>query len=347
MSKFDENIPLSAMSKSSGCAAKLPPDALSGVLEQLNLKKDDNLIIGLENLDDAGVYKIDDKRAMVQSLDFFTPIVDDPYYFGQIAAANALSDIYAMGGIPGTGMNIVCFPLCGDMSVLTEILKGGADKLTEAGALLVGGHSIDDEEPKYGVSVTGFVELEKIKGNNNAQTGDLLILTKPIGLGVINTAIKGQMAEPQQIEVAVSVMTELNKTASEIMHKYNVHSCTDVTGFGLGGHSLEMAKASEKSLYIQTSDVPLIEGAEDLMSFGMIPAGTYRNKAFYSQDCEILVEDDVLNLIFDPQTSGGLLISVAPEDAEALLEELHSSLNTPCNIVGKVIEKADKALYLV
>lgn len=303
---------------------------------------DDNLIIGLDTSDDAAVYKIDDKLALIETLDFFTPVVDDPYTFGQIAAANSLSDVYAMGGNPVLAMNIVCFPNCLSPDVLVEILKGGHDKVEESGAILVGGHTVEDDEPKYGLSVTGFVDPKKVLSNSNAKPKDLLVLTKPIGIGIANTAIKGGLASDKCYNEAVLVMSTLNKYAGEAVEKVSVNSCTDITGFGLLGHSLEMAMGSNVTIRIDSKKVPIIEGALEYAQMGLVPAGTYKNEAHIGDKVKFIkdVPMEIRDALFDPQTSGGLLLSVPEDQLEKLLEEL---TNTPTSfaVIGEVMEKSD------
>lgn len=276
----------------------------------------DKLIVGIDTSDDAAVYKINDDVAVIQTVDFFTPIVDDPYTFGQIAAANSLSDIYAMGGTPALALNIACFPSCMDMNILGEILHGGADKVMEAGAVIAGGHTIDDKVPKYGLSVMGFVHPLKVLPNANSKPGDVLILTKPVGTGIINTAIKGEIAEKEQVDNAVKVMSTLNRYASEIASKYKINACTDITGFGLAGHAFEMAKGSNVCIHIDSSSIKLVDGAAEFAKMGIIPAGTYRNRKYVEKDMNCAIRDDYLiDCLFDPQTSGGLLYSMPEADA--------------------------------
>lgn len=333
---------LTQLTKSSGWAAKLGPDTLAQVLRHLPKVHDDNLIIGLDTSDDAAVYKIDDKLALIETLDFFTPVVDDPYTFGQIAAANSLSDVYAMGGNPVLAMNIVCFPNCLSPDVLVEILKGGHDKVEESGAILVGGHTVEDDEPKYGLSVTGFVDPKKVLSNSNAKPKDLLVLTKPIGIGIANTAIKGGLASDKCYNEAVLVMSTLNKYAGEAVEKVSVNSCTDITGFGLLGHSLEMAMGSNVTIRIDSKKVPIIEGALEYAQMGLVPAGTYKNEAHIGDKVKFIkdVPMEIRDALFDPQTSGGLLLSVPEDQLEKLLEEL---TNTPTSfaVIGEVMEKSD------
>lgn len=284
--------------------------------------------MGIETSDDAAVYKINDTIALIQTLDFFTPVVDDPYTFGQIAAANALSDVYAMGGDPVLTLNIVCFPDCLDPSVLSEILRGGQDKVIEAGAVLAGGHSVSDDEPKYGLSVSGFVHPLKIMTNDQAKPGDVLILTKPLGVGIINTAIKSKMASETAIRKAVLSMTTLNRIGKEATQNISgVHSMTDITGFGLLGHAIEMAEGSNVTFRIKSTDIPYISEAKEYANMGLIPAGAYKNKDFFAKHASISahVPTFLQDILFDPQTSGGLLISIAKENSKQLLDNLNAS----------------------
>ena len=300
----------------------------------------ENLLVGLDTADDAAVYKLNDDMALIQTLDFFTPMVDDPYVFGQIAASNSLSDVYAMGGKPLVAMNIVCFPSCHDMDVLAEILKGGFDKVKESGALLVGGHTVDDKEPKYGLSVSGIVSPNKVLSNATAKPGDKLIITKPIGVGVLNTAMKVGMVEQHIADKVIEIMIHLNKYAAMSFEKFDVNSVTDITGFGLLGHTLEMAKASEVSIEIESKHVPIIEGAIEMAQMGIIPAGMYKNMHYVSKDVEVVgnIEVAVQDILYDPQTSGGLLIAVNPEDVEEIMKELET-LSLPCGVIGEVVNQ--------
>ena len=281
--------------------------------------------MGLDSPDDAGVYKLNSETALIQTLDFLTPITDSPYEFGQIAAANSLSDVYAMGGEPITVMNIVCFP-SNDLSedILAETLRGGLDKINESGAVLVGGHSVDDQEFKYGLSVTGIVHPDKVKTNSAAATGDAIILTKPVGTGIMSTAIKAKLATPENIKESVAVMSMLNKTAAEVMSQFNVNACTDVTGFGLAGHLLEMAKGSKKDITLFTQKVPMLNNVLDFARMGMVPAGAHKNRSFFKELTHIddAVDRAVVDLMFDPQTSGGLLISLNKKDAGTCVEKM-------------------------
>jgi len=296
----------------------------------------------MEHAEDAGVYKLREDLAIVLSLDFFTPIVDDPYTFGQIAAANSLSDIYAMGGNPITAMNIICFPVnTMDISILQDILKGGLNKMREAGVLLVGGHSVEDNELKYGLSVTGTIHPEKVTSNKGAKVGDKLILTKPLGTGIINTAVKRGKADEKSIHGSVACMIGLNKTASEVMVDVGVHACTDVTGFGLLGHACEMIEEEDVGMVIYSSKVPILSGTEAYAAMGMIPGGTVRNRDFRISMIERPAEtsDERLFILFDAQTSGGLLIAVPRQKARILLERLHQEGIQEAAIIGEVVKQ--------
>ena len=295
------------------------------------------------------MYKLSEDLAIVQTVDFFTPIVDDPYTFGQIAAANALSDVYAMGGKPITAMNIVCFPSKTlDISILRDILRGGLEKLREAGVVLVGGHSVDDEELKYGLSVTGTIHPGKVMTKSGARAGDKLILTKPLGTGIINTAAKGGAASEETIANVTRSMSALNRTASEVMQEIGANACTDITGFGLLGHACEMIQNSEVGLKIRASSVPIFAEAVEFARMGMIPGGTYRNKEFRSRMVKVAdgLPDYMLDLLFDPQTSGGLFISVSTPKADILLSGLHKAGVLEAAIVGEVVAQPRETIIL-
>ena len=315
-----------------------------------NLPKfhDENLLVGVETSDDAAIYKVNDELALIQTLDFFTPVVDDPYLFGQIAAANSLSDVYAMGGEPRTALNIVGFPSCLDPKILGRILEGGASKVLEAGAILAGGHSIQDDEPKYGLSVTGFVNPNKIFKNYGSQPGDVIIITKQIGSGLINTAIKAEMAEKSQIDEVVTVMTSLNKKAKEVIENYPISACTDITGFGLAGHAMEMASSSKVTFEIDVNKVPYIDGALEMAKMGLVPAGTYNNKDYISGDVEsINIEECYLDLMYDPQTSGRLLITLPEDEVENIMKDFENkNMDTKVAVIGRVLEKQEKSIVL-
>ena len=297
------------------------------------------MIVGLDQADDAGVYKVTDDLAIIQTVDFFTPIVDDPYWFGQIAAANALSDVYAMGGVPKTAMNLVAFPIKDmDISVLRQIIQGGLDKMKEAGVVLVGGHSVEDKELKYGLSVTGFIHPDRILTKKNLKTGDRLILTKPLGTGIINTAIKGGLASKEITDTVTRLMATLNRDAAEIMKDYPVHACTDITGFGLLGHIAEMIIDTGFSIKLTSKTIPIIPETLEYAGMGLVPAGTYNNREF--RECMVdfapSVDRLVQDILFDPQTSGGLLICVDRKNADELLEKLKEKGMDSAAIIGVV-----------
>ena len=306
------------------------------------------MIVGLETSDDAAVYKINDEVALIETVDFFTPIVDDPYTFGQIAAANSLSDVYAMGGEPKIALNIVGFPNCLDPLILSDILAGGADKVVEAESLLIGGHSVQDDEPKYGLCVSGFVHPEKVWMNYGCRPGDVLILTKPVGSGIINTALKGQFAEKEAYDEAVQVMTSLNKKAKRAAEKYPITACTDITGFGLLGHCMEMATASDVLLDIKVKDVPYIAKSLEYAQMGLVPAGAYKNRQFTigKLDAEG-IEEFYLDVLYDPQSSGGLLFSVPEEYGDALMADLAAAdIGTRFAMIGRVREREEAYIRL-
>lgn len=296
------------------------------------------MIVGLGTSDDAAVYKVNDEQAIVLTMDFFTPVVDDPYVFGMVAAANSLSDIYAMGGRPAVAMNIVCFPAKLPLNVMKDILKGGADKVMEAGAVLAGGHSVEDEEPKYGLSVMGLVHPNKIFTNTGAQPGDLLILTKPLGTGILNTAIKADVISDEGKKEAIDTMVYLNKDACLAAREVGIKGCTDITGFGLLGHASEMAQGSGVSLEIWAEQVPIIKESIELARMGIIPAGAHKNRSFYGKAIRFSpdVKEEIGDIMFDPQTSGGLLLAVPADKAAKLMELLAANNKTPFQTVGRV-----------
>jgi len=310
---------------------------------------DPNLIVGLENSEDAGVYRISEDLALIQTVDFFTPIVNDPFDFGRIAAANALSDVYAMGGRPITAMNIVCFPI-GKLAktILKEILRGGLEKIHEAGAVLAGGHSVDDLELKYGLSVTGLVHPDRIWTNSGARPGDVLILTKPLGTGILATAIKAELASAEAQAAAVELMATLNKKAAEVLSPYPVQGCTDITGFGLLGHALEMAQASKATLIIEVQKVPVMAEVLDHASMGLVPAGSYANRNFCASSVREVGSIDplLLDVIADAQTSGGLLVTLPADVALNALEDLHVAGVHQSTIIGFVDERSHGVVKL-
>ena len=320
---MENEVKLTKLAKCAGCGAKVGAGVLAQLLDGIKVHSDPNLLVGFDKSDDASVYRVSDELALVQTVDFFPPIADDPYLFGQIAATNALSDVYAMGGEPKLCLNIMAVPKDMPSEAVHDLLRGGYDKVYEAGALITGGHSILDDEPKYGLAVTGFVHPEKMLTNSGARPGDVLLFTKPIGTGVLTTAAKADMAPPEAMARAHKLMTTLNKSARDAMVRYRVHACTDVTGFGLLGHGLEMAQGSGVELEIEVSAVDFIPEAAELAKMGILPEGMYRNRAFAEGSvdpggAELWQQD----LLYDPQTSGGLLMAVDPEDAEALFREL-------------------------
>ena len=336
-------VRLTSLVKTSGCAAKLSPKDLDSVLSQIPLMRCDGLMEGFEHSDDALVYDMNDGRVLIETVDFFPPMVDDPFTFGQIAAANALSDIYAMGGEPKLAMNLMCFPHCLDLSIMKEILLGGMDKVKEAGAVIAGGHTISDSEPKYGLSVTGFAKKDEVWYNRGLREGDVIILTKKIGVGIINTASKVDEAEKESVEDAIKSMTALNKRARDEARDLAVHAATDVTGFSLLGHLREMAKASDKSVSLSYSKVPRIKGSEEMAKFGFLPEGAYNNRDFIAPDVDFSpkLKREEEDILFDPQTSGGLLLALSAEDADEFLKRMRG---TPAAIVGEVSEPDDKLI---
>lgn len=315
---------------------------LADLLKDLPAEEDEKILVGRETSDDAGVYLLNENTALVQTVDFFTPMVNDPYDFGRIAAANALSDIYAMGATPLTAMNIVCFPTKKlDLSYLKEILRGGLDKIHEAGAVLIGGHSVEDEEIKYGLAVTGVIAPDRVLTNAGSQPGDAIVITKPLGTGILATALKGKLISETDMQEATEWMATLNKTASEIARNFTVHGCTDVTGFGLLGHLLEMAIASQVIITVHASSVPVLSKVYDLASMGIIPAGSYANRNFCSHQLEVSPDVDsvLLDILADPQTSGGLLLSLPEPQAHELVKALKDRGLFASAIIGHVTDK--------
>jgi selenide,water dikinase len=332
----ENELRLTEMVSCAGCAAKLGPASLNAAVKGLfdDLPRDPHVLVGFGTLDDAGVYKLSDNQALVQTVDFFPPVVDDPYLFGEIAAANALSDVYAMGGLPLTALNITCFPASLDLGILNSILRGGLAKCREAGVALMGGHTVDDPEIKFGLAVTGMIDPQHIWTNSKAQVGDVLILTKAIGTGAITTGIKQGIAPKAAVDAAMTSMRTLNKGAREAVASVGPHACTDVTGFSLLGHLYQMLRASEATARVYAENVPLLSGALDLAQSGIGPGGTGRNKDYFGPFVAIMstVGEAMTNLLFDPQTSGGLLVSVAGDKKTALLAALADQ-----GIIGAVI----------
>ena len=335
---MEQDIKLTKLASCAGCGAKVGAGVLAQLLEGLRVRRDPDLLVGFDKSDDASVYRVSDDLALVQTVDFFPPIADDPYLFGQIAAANALSDVYAMGGEPRLALNLLCVPEDMPREAVHQILRGGYDKAYEAGAVITGGHSILDPEPKYGLAVTGFVRPDRVLTNAGARPGDVLLLTKPLGIGALTTAAKAGLCPAEALELAHRLMTTLNKGARDAMVRYRVHACTDVTGFGLLGHACELAQASDVALTIHTGEVDLIAQALELARMGILPEGLYRNRRFAQPQVDpgevpLAVQD----LLYDPQTSGGLLIAVDPADAPALLEALRGAVPSAQRI-GEVEE---------
>lgn len=306
----------------------------------LPLVRDPNLIAGIEGFEDAGVYRLNSDLAIIQTVDFFTPIVDDPRTFGRIAAANALSDVYAMGGRPLTAMNIICFPVnTMDISILHDILLGGLEKMKEAEVTLVGGHSVDDPELKYGLSVTGIIHPDKVLRNKGARTGDKLILTKALGTGIVSTALKGEVVSEELLALSIESMSTLNRKAAELLVEAGeVHACTDVTGFGFLGHAAEMIEGTDVGMRIFASSVPVFPGLRELVEMGIVPGGLYRNKNFRMPMVEVDpgCPEWLLDVLFDPQTSGGLLIALPEPQASSLLGKMHAAGIEEASLVGEV-----------
>jgi selenide,water dikinase len=332
-----------------GCAAKLGPADLANILRQLPRVNHPDVIVGTDTSDDAGVFRLRPDLAIVNTVDFFTPIVDDPYVFGQIAAANALSDVYAMGADPVTTLNIVGFPKGRlDIEILGEILKGGAERARAAGAVVIGGHTIIDDELKYGMAVTGVVHPDRVLRNVGVVDGDVLVLTKPLGTGIVTTALKRRKASPASVRAAIASMVALNKTASQIARRFPVHACSDVTGFGLLGHSTEMAMGSGVTLMLDAAALPLLPGARRLGEAGLLTGGCQRNRA-YLEDKVVVnrsVSAGLTEVAFDPQTSGGLLIALPAKAASRLLIKLHAQGIDAATIVGRACVRKDAWVYL-
>ena len=344
---MESEVKLTKLASCAGCGAKVGAGVLAQLLDDIRIHRDPRLLVGFDKSDDASVYQISDDLALVQTVDFFPPIADDPYLFGQIAATNALSDVYAMGGEPKLCLNIMAVPETMPREAVHDILRGGYDKVYEAGALITGGHSILDEEPKYGLAVTGFVHPDKMLTNSAARPGDVLVLTKPIGIGVLTSAGKADLLTGDTVDFMNRMMTTLNKSARDVMVRYEVHACTDVTGFGLMGHGFEMAQGSDVELHIDVQAIDLIPEALEFARMGVLPAGMYRNRTFAEPgvdvgDTELAVQD----LLFDPQTSGGLLMAVAPSDADALLSELRGAVPSAQRIGTVAAFRGGKRIFL-
>ena len=344
---METEVKLTKLAGCAGCGAKVGAGTLAKMLEGFRSHTDPRLIVGYDRSDDASVYVLDENTALIQTTDFFPPIVDDPYLYGKIAATNALSDVYAMGGEPKLALNILCAAEGMAEDTIREILRGGYDAAYEAGAIITGGHTIRGAEPIYGLAVSGFVHPEKVLTNSGARPGDVLILTKPLGVGILTTGAKADLTDGEVMERIYRQMATLNKAARDVMVKYPVHSCTDVTGFGLLGHSLEMAQGSGCTIRIRTDRVPYHPEAVELASMGLIPAGAYRNRDFAQAEVAVLGEVSlaVQDILYDPQTSGGLLMAVAPETAEECLKEMKAGVPEAA-VIGWVTEKEDTWLIL-
>ena len=344
---METEVKLTKLASCAGCGAKVGAGTLVHLLEGFRTHSDPRLLVGYDRSDDASVYYLDENTALVQTTDFFPPIVDDPFLYGQIAAANAISDVYAMGGEPRLALNILCLPESMTREMVQELLRGGYDKAYEAGAIITGGHTIHGAEPIYGLAVSGFVHPKRILTNSGAKPGDVLLLTKPLGVGVLTTAAKAGLVEDTVMQRIYRQMAALNKTARDIMVKYRVHSCTDVTGFALLGHSFEMAQGSGCTAHIRTSDVPYHPEAWELADMGFLPAGAYRNRDYAEAGVTVRggISRTMQDLLYDPQTSGGLLMAVAEKDAEVCLRELRDAIPTAA-AVGYVTEKQDSWIVL-
>ena len=341
------DVKLTKLASCAGCGAKLGAGTLAKMLEGFKAHSDPRLIVGYDKSDDASVYLLDENTALIQTTDFFPPIVDEPYLYGKIAATNALSDVYAMGGEPKLALNILCAAEGMAESTIREILRGGYDAAYDAGAIITGGHTIRGAEPIYGLAVSGFVHPKKVLTNSNAKPGDVLILTKPLGVGILTTGAKADMVEKEVMDRIYAQMATLNKTARDIMVQYSVHSCTDVTGFALLGHSFEMAQGSNCTLHIKVRNVPFHREALELASMGLVPAGAYRNREYAGPgvavrgDISLAMED----ILYDPQTSGGLLFALPAAEAEACLAQMKQAVPDAA-IIGYVTEKEDSYIIL-
>ena len=344
---METEVKLTKLASCAGCGAKMGAGTLAKMLDGFKAHSDPRLIVGYDKSDDASVYVLDDNTALIQTTDFFPPIVDDPYLYGKIAATNALSDVYAMGGEPKLALNILCAAEGMAEETIREVLRGGYDAAYEAGAIITGGHTIRGAEPIYGLAVSGFVHPEKVLTNSNTKPGDVLILTKPLGVGILTTGAKADMVEKEVMDRIYAQMATLNKAARDIMVQYDVHSCTDVTGFALLGHSYEMAQGSGCTIHIRVEKVPYHAEAMELASMGLVPAGAYRNREYAQAGVAVrgkisLAMEDIL---YDPQTSGGLLFALPADQAEDCLNQLKQTIPHAA-IIGYVTEKEDSDIIL-
>ena len=344
---METEVKLTKLANCAGCGAKMGAGTLAKMLDGFKSHSDPRLIVGYDKSDDARVYVLDEHTALIQTTDFFPPIVDDPYLYGKIAATNALSDVYAMGGEPKLALNILCAAEGMADETIREILRGGYDAAYEAGAIITGGHTIKGAEPIYGLAVSGFVHPQKVLTNSNAKAGDVLILTKPLGVGIITTGAKAEMVENDVMDRIYAQMATLNKTARDIMIQYDVHSCTDVTGFALLGHSFEMAQGSNCTIHIEVGKVPFHAEALELASMGLIPAGAYRNREYAQSGVQVKgnISLAMQDILYDPQTSGGLLFALPAVEAEASLTALRRDIPNAA-IIGYVTEKEDSYIIL-
>lgn len=344
---MENEVKLTKLASCAGCGAKVGAGTLCQLLEGFQTHVDPRLLVGYDKSDDASVYQVADDLAIVQTTDFFPPIVDEPFMYGQIAATNALSDVYAMGGEPKLALNIMCIPEKMDKETVQEILRGGYAKAYEAGAIITGGHTIHGAEPIYGLAVTGFAHPQKIWQNSGASVGDVLLLTKPLGVGILTTAAKADLVDKAVLEKLYAQMCTLNKYARDVLVNYSVHACTDVTGFALLGHSLEMAQGSGVSVHIRAQDVPYHAEAYEMAAMGFIPAGAYRNRDFAQASVQVVgkVARALQDIFYDPQTSGGLLCALPKAEADACLADLQT-VAADTRIIGYVTEKQEKDIYL-
>lgn len=344
---MENQVKLTKLASCAGCGAKVGAGTLCQLLEGFATHTDPKLLVGYDKSDDASVYAVSEELAIVQTTDFFPPIVDDPFMYGQIAATNALSDVYAMGGEPKLALNIMCIPEKMEQHIVQEILRGGYAKAYEAGAIITGGHTIHGAEPIYGLAVTGFVHPQKVWRNGGAQPGDVLILTKPLGVGILTTAAKAELVEATLLHKLYEQMSTLNKYAHDVLVKYSVHACTDVTGFALLGHSLEMAQGSNATIHLKVAGLPYHQEAYEMASMGFIPAGAYRNREFAQAHVKVVgdIPLPLQDICYDPQTSGGLLCALPEAEAAACLAELQE-VAPAVSIVGYVTKKLDAEIYL-
>ena len=344
---MENQVKLTKLASCAGCGAKVGAGTLCQLLEGFATHTDPKLLVGYDKSDDASVYAVSEELAIVQTTDFFPPIVDDPFMYGQIAATNALSDVYAMGGEPKLALNIMCIPEKMEQHTVQEILRGGYAKAYEAGAIISGGHTIHGAEPIYGLAVTGFVHPQKVWRNGGAQPGDVLILTKPLGVGILTTAAKAELVEATLLHKLYEQMSTLNKYAHDVLVKYSVHACTDVTGFALLGHSLEMAQGSNATIHLKVAGLPYHHEAYEMASMGFIPAGAYRNREFAQAHVKVVgdIPLPLQDICYDPQTSGGLLCALPEAEAATCLAELQEAAPASA-VIGYVGEKLDAEIYL-